>query len=87
MRRKEQEARIEQQRQEKEKAREDAARERARCADIQSHHEYILGSIKLRICVSHSFSLLFVKETEKNAWLPLVLLSKRLWKSCKKKFR
>lgn len=31
MRRKEQEARIEQQKQEKEKAREDAARERARC--------------------------------------------------------
>ena len=36
MRRKEQEARIEQQRQEKEKAREDAARERARSA-IPSH--------------------------------------------------
>ena len=33
MRRKEQEARIEQQRQEKEKAREDAARERARYVD------------------------------------------------------
>lgn len=33
MRRKEQEARIEQQRQEKEKAREDAARERARYLD------------------------------------------------------
>lgn len=33
MRRKEQEARIEQQRQEKEKAREDAARERARSAE------------------------------------------------------
>lgn len=42
MRRKEQEARIEQQRQEKEKAREDAARERARCADIQPHHDCIL---------------------------------------------
>lgn len=36
MRRKEQEARIEQQRQEKEKAREDAARERARCVAMIS---------------------------------------------------
>lgn len=45
MRRKEQEARIEQQRQEKEKAREDAARERARCAQTSTlnmdMHKYI----------------------------------------------
>lgn len=37
MKRKEQEARIEQQRQEKEKAREDAARERARYRDLLPH--------------------------------------------------
>lgn len=40
MKRKEQEARIEQQRQEKEKAREDAARERARYVfDLDFHPE------------------------------------------------
>lgn len=46
-----------------------------------------MGAITLRKCVSHGFSPSRVKETEKNAWLPLVLLSKRLWKSCKRKFR
>lgn len=48
MKRKEQEARIEQQRQEKERAREDAARERARC-------EPVLCSCMLCYLTAHVF--------------------------------
>lgn len=106
MRRKEQEARIEQQRQEKEKAREDAARERARYVvsnpfsmEVYIHwwlHQSPFNSNshidKLSTCIYmySCFTLLFCvlsEETERSVWLLLVLLNRRPWRSCRRKFR
>lgn len=59
MRRKEQEARIEQQRQEKEKAREDAARERARYVNSDPFSMDARIQYRCLLCSSFQFSCHF----------------------------
>lgn len=106
MRRKEQEARIEQQRQEKEKAREDAARERARYVvsnpfsmevyrrrrphqlsfNSSSHTDNWPTCIYMYSCFTLLFCVLS-EETERSVWLLSVLLNRRPWRSCRRKFR